>query len=130
MPRTLRVASFAPELLELYRRAAREPVSITLSNLKAAQRLRYRLHTLRAAMRAESHNLTSIAEKVQFTLTSNEVDDEVILTARPADDNFLPAIRRAGVNIEDMPMGEVEEATASNDAFKKYLAKQGGKLHE
>jgi len=129
MPRTLRVASFAPELLELYRRGALTSISITLSDLKSAQRLRYRLHTLRAAMRAESHHLTSIAEKVQFALTSNSENEEVILTARPSDNDFLGAIRRAGVDVNDMPTGELEIQT-DNDAFGKYFAREGGKVNE
>ena len=128
MPRTLRVASFAPELLEIYRRGARDVISITLTDLKAAQRLRYRLHTLRAAMRSENHHLLSIAEKVPFALVANSDNNTVVLTASPSDDDFLPAIRRAGVNIEDMPMAE--ESTTNGDAFNKYLSKQGGKLNE
>ena len=83
-------------------------------------------------MRNEDHHLLAIAEKVQFSITSYHTAktgvDETVLTASPSDDDFLPAIRLAGVNIEDMPMAE--EPSTSNDAFSKYLSKQGGKLND
>ena len=94
------VTSYAPEFLELYRKAAQSPVTIRLSSLAEATKLRARLHTLRREMRKESHPMTHIANGVQISLTAigNDMQGGTNLIARPADTDFINAIREAGID--------------------------------
>lgn len=93
------VTSYAPEFLELYRRAAQAPVTIRLATFSEATKLRARLHTLRREMRKESHPMTHIANGVQISLVKGPTNsDPVDLIARPADASFIDAIREAGID--------------------------------
>jgi len=118
------VSSFAPELLELFKRAAREEIIIPLEDEKAAIRLRARLHALRVAMRREDHSLTTIANSVQFTLSPGGN-----LCCTPVDNNFLEYIKAAGITIPELttiltpdPLSKVERSEGT-EAIKKFLAK-------
>jgi hypothetical protein len=92
------VASFAPELLELLKRASREPITIELHDVKAAIRLCFQLNSLRKAMRLEQHPLVRIVSAVNISATKDGN-----LLARPADSTFLAAIHAAGIAVEDAP---------------------------
>ena len=93
------VSSFAPEFLELFKIAAQQERIIPLGNAKRATRLRFRLNMLRVAMRKEQHTLTTIANSVEFTITS-----EGHLRCSPADAPFLNDLKGAGIEISGVPI--------------------------
>ena len=107
------VTSYAPEFLELYRKASQETVVIKLKTLVEAHRLRSRLHSLRRAMRKEAHSLTTIADGVIISLDTTK--EGAILTAKPADKQFLAYLEAAGITI-----GELDDITPlfEDDEFK------------
>jgi hypothetical protein len=84
--------------LELLKRAAQEPVEITLNSSKQATRLCFQLNSLRKAMRLEGHPLVRIVSAVNVSVTSSGN-----LLVRPADSNFLAAIHAAGISVSDAP---------------------------
>lgn len=84
------VTSYAPEMLELFKKAAQDEVIVPLQSAKAAIHMRARLHNLRRDMRKERHPLMNLANGVQFSVTS-----EGDLRAYPADVKYLSALRSA-----------------------------------
>lgn len=98
------VASYAPELLQLFQRAAQEPVSVTLTSTNAAFSLRFRLHRLRKEMRREHHPLTTLANGIQISIYGN------VLTAKPADQSYLTALHAAGIEVMEPPLPSTAKA--------------------
>jgi len=97
------IESYAPELLELYRRGAQEEIAIRLPSYTAANNLRARMHNLRGEMRKVNFHLLTIAERVQCVLrpcdpTIPKGEGEWFFIARPADRDFLDALRAAGID--------------------------------
>ena len=93
------VGSYAPELLALYQKAFQEHVTVKLKTMTEGHKLRSRLHSLRRAMRDEDHPMTNIANGVIVSL--KRVNDGALLTAYPADKQFLSYLEAAGVVIEE-----------------------------
>lgn len=105
------VTSFAPEFIELYLKARLEPVIIKLKTLKEAHKLQGRLHALRRAMREEDHPLTTIANGVIISLETTK--EGATLTAKPADKQFLPYLKEAGIVIEELK--DLDPPSSSKD---------------
>ena len=96
------VTSYAPEFLELFRRAAQAPVTLTLPGKADATKMRARLHALRRVMRQESHSLTTIANGVQISIYPDPAGSGAYkLTASPADNIYLNALHAAGIDIPE-----------------------------
>lgn len=93
------VSSYAPELLELFRLAAQKRIVLKLPDEKTAFALRFRIHNLRKEMRKERHELMNLANGVIFRVREAE-DGAGLLIASPADDEFLPELREAGIKVE------------------------------
>ncbi len=101
------VASFDARLLELFRRAAEEPVRVVFPSARAAHRLRFRLHSLRQAMRREAHPMLALAEAVTIRITHSI--DATVLIAGPADDDLASALDSIGLVVDS------DSAAASED---------------
>ena len=97
---TQRVASFAPELIALYKRASESEVIIPRSTSGDCINLRMRLHRLRAAMRKEQHFMLSFAERV--TVVIRELDGQHVVICKPADEDIKEALKKAGVSVDDL----------------------------
>jgi len=95
------VASYAPELLELLKRASREKVEVVLENRSRGTRLAFQLNMLRKAMRDENHPLARMVAGVNISVSRSGV-----LTAGPADASFLTALRNAGIVVSELPLSE------------------------
>lgn len=95
------VSNYAPEMLELYKLAARDSIVLKFETQESASRFRGRMNKLRQAMRKESHPLCPIAEKVQFKLSRSIVEEAWLITACPQDVDFLPNLHAAGIKIEE-----------------------------
>lgn len=108
----LRVTSFGPELMEVFRQASQKAVEIPLESPKACRRLRFRFYELRKAMRREHHHLEKIADKVSFHIQI----DPPVLTGKPADQDFIKAIRKAGISIKEEQFEEAELHEAKQPA--------------
>lgn len=93
------VANYSPELLEVFRRGARETLEIRLPSRSDAVRLRFRLNNLRKDMRAEQHRLLPLAESVQLSVRDTP-DGRASLIAHVADNEFRDALRSAGIEVE------------------------------
>lgn len=104
------VSSYAPEFLEVFKRAAQKEVIIPLASAKRAIHLRFRFHMLRKAMREEHHSLTTIANSVQFTI-SKKGD----LVCSPADDQFLKDLKKAGISLTPHPPSLTKEPLAKSE---------------
>lgn len=125
------VSSFAPELMQLFQRAALEEISVDLGSYKRAARLRFRMNNLRKAMRLEKHPLTTIANSVQLCLGKGSS----ILIAKPADDQFLPELKKVGISLPDVPQTIVEahqaasvedSDTLASETLRKFLGEKKG----
>ena len=113
------VSSYAPEFLELFKTAAQQELTIPLGNTKRATRLRFRLNMLRRAMRIEHHSLTTIANSVQFSITS-----EGHLHCSPADASFLDDLKGVGVEVQVPTTPTLTPTPFRSDAeevIKKFL---------
>ncbi len=86
------VSSYAPELMELFKRGARDTITIPCEDKKDAIRLRFQMHNLRAAMRRENHALTTLVNGTQISVT-----EDGRLMIYPSDSKFLAALHNAGI---------------------------------
>jgi len=118
------VSSYAPELLELFKRAAQKEITLPINDEKRAMRLRFRLNMLRKDMRKAHHPLTTIANSVQFSITK---DGD--LKCSPADETFLEELRKAGIKVDDLQEAPLADAspppdpTDTAEILKQFLAK-------
>ena len=117
------VSSYAPEFLEVFKRAAQKEFTIPLGSTKRATHMRYRLNMLRRDMRREGHSLTTIANSVQFILMPNGD-----LKCSPADTSFLSELKKAGIVVPtpgDLPNVEVplakSERAEAEEALSQFL---------
>ena len=122
------VSSYAPEFLEVFKRAAQKEFVIPLGldkdgKPKRATHMRYRLNMLRRDMRKEQHSLTTIANSVQFILMPNGD-----LKCSPADTCFLSELKEAGIVVPtpgDLPNVEVplakSERAEAEEALSQFL---------
>lgn len=88
------ITSYAPELLQVFQKASLEAITIPLKNTKRAVHLRFRLNKLRKELRKAAHPLCIAANGVQFSITP-----EGDLIARPADLDFLQALKAVGIGV-------------------------------
>ncbi len=120
MPKALQpVASFDARLLELFRRAAAEPVRIVLSSRSTAHRLRFRLHSLRKAMRAEAHPMLALAEAVTIRL------DKHVLVAAPVDSDLAGALGSAGLVVDSAHAAKSEDLEPMDEFLSKLVHREG-----
>ena len=112
------VASFDARLLELFRRAAAEPLRIELASSRAAHRLRFRLHALRKAMRREQHPMLALAEAVTIRL------DEQVLTAGPVDADLTGALDIAGLVVDASTAAASEKIEPMDDFLSKLVTRE------
>ncbi len=125
MPRSPSVSSFAPELLTVYHKASQEPIAIPVEDKKAAERLRFRLHQLRRAMRREMHEWAGIAEGCQVTIHPRDAklpNGAFLVAVGPSDRDILPALKSAGVEVEAIAVPDHENRISSS-AVDHYLDK-------
>jgi len=92
--RAMKVASFAPELIELFRRGVHEQVRIILLDSKQAARARQRMYDLRRSLRAEKHPLTDISERAQCRVEDN------VLIVEPKDFDLGAALREHDITTD------------------------------
>lgn len=120
------ITSYAPELLELFKRASLTPILIELGDAKAAIRLRFRMNQLRKELRKEAHPLANISNSVQFQVTSNGD-----LIAKPVDHSYLDVLKKAGIvatKTPVLPLADLPQAVdtfAETNAIKKFLQEDG-----
>lgn len=116
-----KVASFAPELLALYREANDRAIEVKLESKEAAHRLQFRMHQLRKALRRELHELAPVAEGCMVKMFERE--GTWIVLVEPADSTLLDAINAAGVSVdpEDQEMARKHETELSHDALDHFL---------
>jgi len=118
------VSSYAPELLELFKRAAQKEITLPINDEKRAMRLRFRLNMLRKDMRKVHHPLTTIANSVQFSITKDGG-----LKCSPADETFLEELRKVGIKVDDLQEASTADASPPPDPpdtaeiLKQFLAK-------
>ncbi len=116
------VASFDARLLELFRRAAAEPVRLVFPSSRPAHRLRFRLHSLRQAMRREAHPMLVFAEAVTIRLTLGA--DATILTAGPADDDLAGALDSIGLVVDSAAAAKSENAEPMDEFLSKLVRRE------
>lgn len=88
------VASYAPELLQIYELASQKPFRFDCGNNKKAHAFRWRLHSLRRAMREENHWLLPIAESVIISIEPDAKTGTVVC-AHPPDQTTLSDLQKA-----------------------------------
>lgn len=106
------LSSFMPELLEVWKKAALQPVKLTLADRSAAIRLRYRLYSLRKSMEAANHELFSSAQHAVISIRETPGAHTWDLIVQPSDSDLQQAIRSAGIEVEEAPdidFGELED---------------------
>lgn len=97
MPQT--VASFDPRLIEALRVGSRQILRIPLATHAQAERLRFRFHTLKAALRREKHPLTIVTDKTHVKISTKR-DAIAWLEVRPADSEFADVLAAALPHVE------------------------------
>ena len=117
------VANYANELLQLWEKGCEKAIPLEFENKAKAMRFRFRMNSLRKDMRKENHHLLPFAEKCMLKLRDN------IVILCPVDDNFAEVIRRAGLNLDEEPMGdepevETERPSGSQVAVEKFKKEQ------
>lgn len=127
-----KMAKYAPELFELYRKGSMEAVSVTLPNVASAITLRNRLNYLRADMRTENHHMLNTAESCVVALSK----DRLTVTVKPVDVDYLVAVKEAlereGVDInelhdENVNVEDSSQPNPSEEALSKFF---GGSSEE
>jgi len=80
------------------------------------------MNDLRVAMRKENHHLTNIANSVTLRIGHDEETDQWYLIAEPADDQFVEALRDAGIEVSE-PEPVLEQAAPEEDsAIADYIS--------
>lgn len=101
------VANFTPEFLELFRQGAQKPIELKGLTKPAAVSLRSRLNKMRVAMRKEQHPLLPSAERCMVSIIPSPNrgdlpdDQDFVVIVRPPDLDYMPALREAGIIVED-----------------------------
>ena len=116
------VASFDALLLELFRRAATEPVRVVLPSPAAAHRLRFRLHSLREAMRREKHPALALAEAVTIRIVQSI--DSAVLLASPSDAEFADVLGVAGVKADAAAQAASEKIEPMDEFLSKLVNRE------
>lgn len=96
------LATFDPRLIELWRKAATEPVSITVASHAIAVQLRQRLYRLRKTLNAANHEVAPAANRVLLQLTKNP-DGTATITATASDKLLDSALDAAGLSLPPAP---------------------------
>lgn len=94
--------TYDPRLIELWRKAATEPVKITLGNYAIAVQLRQRLYRLRKTLNETQHEVSLAANRVLLQLTKNP-DGTATITATASDKLLDSALDAAGLNLPPAP---------------------------
>lgn len=116
------VTSFDARLIELFRIAADRPVRVIVATRSAATRLRFRLHSLRKAMRKEKHPMLNIAEAVTVKIKA-QTNGTWLLLAVPTDADFADALTSAGIDV-DAAAASVAEKVEPMDEFLSRLVEK------
>ncbi len=119
MPRR-RIASvinFEPELLQFWLDAINGPTAVKLPNHKKAVRLRHRLYSLRASMRAENHPSTPALEGITLRI-EEEPDGRWAVIASSGGEEFKDAFAEAGIVVPEPPsLKDIFESDEAPDYY-------------
>ena len=96
------LSTFDPRLIELWRKAATEPVRITVASHAIAVQLRQRLYRLRKTLNAADHEVAPAANHVLLQLTKNP-DGTATITATASDKILDAALDAAGIQLPPAP---------------------------
>ena len=116
------VASFDARLLELFRRAAAEPLHLLVPSHREAHRLRFRLHALRKAMRREQHPMLALAEAVTIRLIQHEKTATIL--AGPADSDLATVLDAAGLVVDADAQAESEKIEPMDEFLSKLVHRE------
>jgi hypothetical protein len=94
--------SFPPEMLEVLLRGALEEVRLEFETAQLATRFQQRIHTLRSILKEEGHESWKQAYRARTSRPASGGGSILIIS--PHDSEFLPTLRRAG--IETLPVGD------------------------
>ena len=131
----MKVRSYNPHMLELLRLGTTREFRVKQPSLRSVRHLRAKLNNLRASMRKENHELSHIVESVQLSIEAGETPEHpAVLFVHSNDDQFIEAIRAAGVKIPlapdldaDLapapaaPLPPQAEASASEETVRRYF---------
>lgn len=107
-------ANYAPELFDIFRKAAGERFELVLLSSNQAMSLRYRLNKLRTEMRKEQHYMLEVAESVSFIIEKARPN---VLICGPADVSYIDVIRQT----IGEPSAEAIDAANAMPAIKAKL---------
>lgn len=102
----MKVASYDPHLLELWRRGAMKEIELKIADTEEspgrnlAIALRQRMYALRKQMEVESHPMWPLAARAMIRLFEEE-NGYARLIVCPVDSKYIQAIHDAGVRLDD-----------------------------
>lgn len=127
------VASYAPELLQIYELGSQKEFVFDCKDKKKAHALRWRLHCLRRDMRKENHWLLPVAEAVVISIRDTSIvahppDDTLSSDLKKAlKDQGIEAIVNAPLELDPVvkptPRPIANKSTLSENAIDSYLKK-------
>lgn len=126
-PPNLPVAQRQPDLAAVFLRAGRSesPLSFSFDSKQAASNFRFRLHSFRKELRTEvaynrigtDNALYQAAERVEMSISQYKDTNVWVLTIRPKNQQYLQAIRNAGVMpLSEQELAELSELNVSSEA--------------
>lgn len=137
------LSSFAPEILQTLIEGSRRLIELEMPYAEAVV-MRMRLHSLRARMRLDGHELLNIVQGAKVTISwppdtrirestrgvKYPADPTTIvkLIIAPQDLNFLSAIKKAGIEVEaPIPLPSLDpsiDPSKTEDVIENFLSKK------
>lgn len=111
------VEKFGARLLEAWRKATLERVVIHTPDRSTAERLRFRLYSLRRALESDAHELYPLAARVSISI-SPSTNEQWLLIMELADSDFDNLLERAGITTAELELPEdfPDLSTVSSDS--------------
>lgn len=95
------LAKYSPLMIEAWRKATIETVTLPVADKAEATTLRHRLYRCRKDMKVAQHELAATTDRVTITITEQKGQFFVVMT--PAENTFDEAFKAAGLTIPDAP---------------------------
>lgn len=98
--------SYAPEMIEVWKKAATKPVYIKLDSHNACVRLRQKLYRLRRELQKNQHEAAASANRAVIRILI-DADNNHIVAIEPEGLEFEKAIAEAGIVVPKEPDIEI-----------------------
>lgn len=92
-----------PLMIEAWKKATLEPVTLRVASQAEATSLRHQLYRCRVAMKKDKHELATSAERVTIIIRENKKESCWIVIMQPAQSQFDDVFHQAGIDVPKAP---------------------------